>query len=99
MFLVMLNRGGDFVSTLITWILNIFLGFFVTALLASQISSGQSISFEDGIQLNLRLYNSGLIFYLVFIVVYFVGAKKLWGKTVGGLIANVILGKKAGKKK
>ncbi|MDO8570192.1 MAG: hypothetical protein Q7R97_01235 [Candidatus Daviesbacteria bacterium] len=95
----MLNRGGDFVGTLITWVLNIFLGFFVTALLASQISSGQSISFENGMQLNLRLYNSGLIFYLIFIVIYFVGAKKIWGKTIGGLIASAILGKKSGKKK
>lgn len=81
-------------STLMTWILNIVLGFVATALLASQISSGQSISFENGIQLNFRLYNFGLILYLVFVVAYFVGSKKLWGKTPGGIIAGKILGKK-----
>lgn len=81
-------------STLLTWVLNFVLGIFVTALLASQISSGKSVSFEDGIQFNLRLYNMGLILYLIFIVTYFWGAKKLWGKTAGGLITDKLLGKK-----
>ncbi len=81
-------------GTLITWVLNFILGIIVTALLASQISSGKSISFENGIQFNLRLYNMGLILYLVFIVAYFFGAKKLWGKTIGGLITNKLMGKK-----
>lgn len=81
-------------NTLLTWVLNLVLGIFGTALLASQISSGKSVSFEDGIQFSLRLYNAGLILYFVFIVVYFWGAKKLWGKTVGGLIIDKLLGKK-----
>ena len=81
-------------GTLITWVLNFVLGIIVTALLASQISSGQSISFEDGIRLNLKLYNMGLILYVIFIVAYFWGAKKVWGKTVGGLMTEKFLGKK-----
>ena len=81
-------------KTTLTWILNFVLGVFGTALLASQISSGKSVSFEDGIQFSLKLYNMGLILYLVFIVAYFWGAKKFWGKTVGGLLTDKILGNK-----
>ena len=79
---------------ILTIVLNTLLGVLGTALLASQISSGQSISFVDGINFNLRLYNFGLILYLVFIALYFFGAKKYWGKTPGALLAKKILGKK-----
>ncbi|MDO8573512.1 MAG: hypothetical protein Q7R77_02050 [Candidatus Daviesbacteria bacterium] len=81
-------------GTVITWVLNFILGIIVTAIIASQISSGQGISFEDGIKLNLKLYNMGLILYLVFIVAYFVGSKKFLGKTPGAIITEKILGKK-----
>lgn len=82
-------------GTLLTWVFNFILGIFGTALLASQISSGKSIGFENGaLNLSLSLYNTGLILYLVLIVVYFWGAKKFWGKTVGGLLTDKLLGKK-----
>lgn len=81
-------------GTLITWVLNFVLGIVVTALVASQISSGQSVSFADGIKFNLRLYNFGLILYVVLIVAYFWGAKKFLGKTIGGLLTQKLLGKK-----
>lgn len=79
---------------ILTWVFNFFLGILGTAIVASQISSGQGISFEDGIKLNLRLYNMGLVLYLVLLVGYFWGAKKYLGKTAGGLITDKILGKK-----
>lgn len=78
----------------LTWVFNIILGVLGMALVASQISSGQSISFEDGIQLKLKLYNFGLILYLVLLVVYFWGSKKFWGKTAGGLLVDKLMGKK-----
>lgn len=82
-------------GTLLTWIFNFILGILGTAILASQISSGKSIIFENGAPgLSLSLYNTGLILYLVLIVAYFWGAKRLWGKTVGGLLTNKLLGKK-----
>lgn len=81
-------------ATTLTWVFNFFLGVIGTALLASQISSGKSISFEDGIQFNLSLYNMGLVLYLVLLIVYFWGAKKYLGKSVGGLLTDKILGKK-----
>lgn len=81
-------------ATILTWVFNIILGVLGTAIIASQISSGQGISFEDGIKLNLKLYNMGLIFYLVLLVAYFWGAKKTLGKTVGGLLTDKLMGKK-----
>lgn len=82
-------------GTTLTWVFNFLLGILGTALLASQISSGKSIVFENGAPgLSLSLYNMGLVLYLVLIVAYFWGAKKFWGKTVGGLITDKILGKK-----
>lgn len=89
-------QGGDLeLKTILTWILNFILGIIGTAILASQISSGKSIVFENGAPgLSLSLYNMGLILYLILIVAYFFGAKKLWGKTIGGLLTEKILGKK-----
>jgi len=81
-------------NVLIIWVLNFVLGIIATALLASQITAGKSISFDDGFQVGLSLYNEGLILYFVLILVYFFGAKKLWDKTVGGLIVDALMGKK-----
>lgn len=81
-------------KTLLIWVLNFVLGVMVTALVASQISSGKSISFEDGIRLNLSLYNMGLVLYLVLIAAYFWGAKKFLGKTIGALLIEMLMGNK-----
>jgi len=80
--------------TILIWVFNFLLGVIGMALLASQISSGKSVSFENGIQFSLSLYNLGLILYLIFIIAYFWGAKKLWGKTIGALLTEKILSKK-----
>lgn len=82
-------------GTTLTWIFNFILGILGTALLASQISTGRSIGMVDGnLDIHLGLQNMGLLLFIVFIVVYFWGAKKLWGKTVGGLLTNKLTGKK-----
>ncbi len=82
-------------GTILTWVFNFFLGVFGTALLASQISTGRSIGMVDGnLDIHLGLQNLGLLLFVVFLVVYFWGAKKTLGKTVGGLLTDKILGKK-----
>lgn len=82
-------------GTLITWVLNFVLGIIGTALLASQISTGKSISMVDGKwDIHFGLQNMGLVLFIVFIAAYFWGAKKLWGKTPGALLTEKILGKK-----
>lgn len=75
----------------LTVIFNILLGVLGTALLTTQIMTGESISATG---LSLQLKNEGLILWVVLLVVYFFGAKKLWGKTPGGLLTDKILGKK-----
>ena len=75
----------------LTVIFNFFLGVLGTALLTTQITTGKSIS-STGLSLSLK--NEGLILWLVLLVVYFWGAKKFWGKTVGGLLTDKLLGKK-----
>lgn len=42
----------------------------------------------------IKLDTTGLIIWAVVVLIYFIGAKKIWGKTVGGLIADAIMGKK-----
>ena len=81
-------------ATLLTVVFNTILGVLGTAIVASQISSGKSISFENGVNLSLDIHNMGLVLYIVLLVPYFLGAKKLWGKTVGGLLTDKLLGKK-----
>lgn len=78
-------------GTTLTVIFNILLGVLGTALLTTQIMTGKSISTTG---LSLQLKNEGLILWIVLLVVYFWGAKRLWGKTVGGLITAKLLAKK-----
>lgn len=82
-------------GTILTWVFNFLLGVIGTALLASQISTGKSISMVNGKwDIHFGLQNMGLVLFIIFIAVYFWGAKKLWGKTIGGLLTAKILGKK-----
>ncbi|MBI2601073.1 hypothetical protein HYW42_03905 [Candidatus Daviesbacteria bacterium] len=78
-------------GTVLTVIFNILLGVLGTAILTTQIMTGKSLSSTG---LSLQLKDTGLILWIVLLVVYFWGAKKLWGKTVGGLITNKLTGKK-----
>lgn len=82
----MINLG-----IVLTVIFNFLLGVLGMALLTTQIMTGKSISTTG---LSLQLKNEGLILWLVLMVVYFVGAKKLWGKTIGGLLTDKLTGKK-----
>ena len=75
----------------LTVIFNFLLGVLGTALLTTQITTGKSIS-STGLSLSLK--NEGLILWLVLLVVYFWGAKKFLGKTVGGLLVDKLMGKK-----
>lgn len=76
---------------ILTVVFNFILGVLGTALLTTQLMTGKSISSEG---LSLQLKNEGLILWLVLLVVYFFGAKKLWGKTPGGLLTDKLMGKK-----
>lgn len=76
---------------ILTVVFNFILGVLGTALLTTQIMTGKSISSEG---ISFQLKNEGLILWLVLLVVYFFGAKKLWGKTPGGLLTDKIMGKK-----
>ena len=51
-------------------------------------ATGTSASVKVGLDL------TGFIIWVVVIAVYFFVAKKLWGKTVGGLIIDAVMGKK-----
>lgn len=83
-------------KTILVWILNFLIGIVGTAIFLTKITgrgegvaaTGSSASF------NVNLDMTGLIIWLVVIAVYFFGAKKLWGKTVGGVIVDAVMGKK-----
>lgn len=78
-------------GTTLTVIFNVLLGVIGTALLTTQIMTGKSIG-SDGLSFSLK--NEGLILWVVLLVAYFFGSKKLWGKTVGGLLTEKLLGRK-----
>jgi hypothetical protein len=82
-------------NILITWVINFFLGIIGSMFIVSQILSGKSVSTSSGkVNVGFQLDTFGLIAWVVVILVYFVGAKKIWGKTVGGILADKIGGKK-----
>lgn len=60
-------------------------------LLVSQLTSGKSIS-DSGI--GFKLDGIGLILWVVALAAYFFLAKKFWGKTVGGMIVDSVMGKR-----
>ena len=84
-------------KTVGVWILNFLIGIIGTMLLISGITGNgagvtgattNSASFKFGLDL------TGSIIWVVVVLVYFFGAKKVWGKTVGGLILDALMGKK-----
>lgn len=78
-------------GTALTYVFNTIIGVLGSALLTTQMMTGKSISTTG---LSLQLKNEGLILWIVLLVVYFWGAKKLWGETVGGLLIDKLTGKK-----
>lgn len=82
-------------GTLITWVLNFLIGIIGTILLVSKFDTGRGISAtESGVRVGFGLTLTGFIIWLVVVLVYFFGAKKLWGKTVGRIIVDAVMGKK-----
>lgn len=86
----MLNRG-EHIKTLLTYVINFFVGVVGSMLLISQLTSGKSVS---GTGLSFKLDGTGLIIWVVVLVAYFFLSKKFWGKTVGGKIVDSIMSKK-----
>lgn len=60
-------------------------------MLISQLTSGKSVS---GSGVGFKLDGTGFILWVVVLAAYFFLAKKFLGKTIGGKIADVIIGKK-----
>ena len=83
-------------KTIGVWILNFLIGIVGTAILITKLTgrgegiaaTGNSASFKVNMDI------TGFIIWIVIILVYFFGAKKFWGKTVGGFIADAEMGKK-----
>lgn len=83
-------------KTLVVWILNFVIGIVGTAILITKLTgrgegiaaTGSSASFKVNMDM------TGFIIWIVIIVAYFFISKKMWGKTVGGFIADAVMGKK-----
>ena len=78
-------------KTIITYIINFFVGVVGSMLLVSQLTSGKSVS---GTGVGFKLEGVGLILWVVVLVAYFLVAKKFLGKTLGGKVADSLVGKK-----
>ncbi|RJQ27251.1 hypothetical protein C4577_01725 [Candidatus Parcubacteria bacterium] len=83
-------------KTLIVWVLNFIIGIVGTAILITKVmGTGQGVAAtSNSASIGIKLDMTGFIIWIVIIAVYFFGSKKLWGETVGGLIADAITGKK-----
>lgn len=60
-------------------------------LLVSQLTSGKSVS---GTGVSFKLDGTGLIIWVVVLVVYFWAVRKYLGKTLGGWLVSKVLGGK-----
>lgn len=83
-------------KTIVVWLLNFFIGIVGTAILVTKLTGrGEGIAATgNSASFRVNMDMTGFIIWIVIIAVYFIGAKKLWGKTVGGLIADAVMGKK-----
>lgn len=75
-------------KTILTYVVNFFLGGVGSMLLVSQLTSGKSVS---GSGVGFKLDGTGMILWVVVLVAYFFLAKKFWGKTVGGKIVDLVI--------
>lgn len=81
-------------GTVLTYVFNFLIGIIGIMFLVSRFDTGRGISAtESGVRVGVGLTLTGFIIWLVLVLVYFFGAKKLWGKTVGGLLASKLTGK------
>lgn len=86
------------IKTFSVWIINFFIGIIGTMMLVSSITgngSGITSASSSGASFKFGLDGTGFIIWLVLLIVYFWGARKLWGKTPGGLLTDKLLGKKS----
>lgn len=83
-------------KTLVVWVLNFIIGIIGTSILITKVmGTGKGVAAtSNSASVGIKLDTTGLIIWAVVVLVYFFGAKKLWGKTVGGLIADAVMGKK-----
>ncbi len=83
-------------KTVGVWFLNFLIGIVGTAILITKLAGrGEGIAATgSSASVRVNMDMTGIIIWVVIIAVYFFGAKKLWGKTIGGLIADKLTGKK-----
>lgn len=83
-------------KTIGVWFLNFLIGIVGTAILITKFTGrGEGVSATgSSASVKVNMDMTGFIIWIVIIAVYFFGAKKIWGKTIGGLIADTVMGKK-----
>lgn len=83
-------------KTISVWLLNFLIGIVGTAISVTKLTGrGEGVAATGtsaSVRVNMDM--TGFIIWIVIIAVYFFGAKKFWGKTVGGLIVDMVAGKK-----
>lgn len=84
------------VKTILVWFLNFFIGVVGTAILVTKLTGrGEGVAATgSSASVRVNMDMTGMIIWVVVVAVYFFGAKKFWGKTVGGLIVDAVMGKK-----
>lgn len=83
-------------KTLVVWVLNFIIGIVGTAILVTKLTGrGEGIAAtSNSASFKVNMDMTGFIIWIVIIVAYFFISKKMWGKTVGGFIADAVMGKK-----
>lgn len=83
-------------KTIGIWFLNFLIGIVGTAILVTKLTGrGEGIAATgSSASVKVNMDMTGIIIWVVIVAIYFFGAKKLWGKTVGSLIIDALMGKK-----
>ena len=83
-------------KTIGVWFLNFLIGIVGTAILVTKLTGrGEGVSATgSSASVRVNMDMTGFIIWVVIVAVYFFGAKKFWGKTIGGFIIDAVASKK-----
>ncbi|MBI2022543.1 hypothetical protein HYS97_01695 [Candidatus Daviesbacteria bacterium] len=83
-------------SKFLTYLFNFLIGVVGIGILVTKLTGvGKGVEVgQNAARFDVKFDTTGFIIWVVLLILYFYLSRKYWGKTVGGLIASKLLGKK-----
>ncbi len=73
------------------WVINVVIVIVLAWVIGKFTGDSETVTNGSNSTVNINLNGVGLIVWIIVLVIYFYGARKLWGKTVGGLIMEKLM--------